>query len=79
MIGILLSELASVSRDPGNPQSTYTVQSLARIAGVLREEFLPYLDRAVTPLLAALSADAEVRVSSSPDSAAAREDLEVGG
>lgn len=51
-----------MSRDPGNPQSTYTLQSLARMAGVLREEFLPYLADAVTPLLAALSMDAEIKV-----------------
>lgn len=74
---MLLSEQATVSRDPGNPQSTYTLQSLARIAGVLREEFLPYLDQAVAPLLAALAIDAEVKVSPSPDSATAKEDLEV--
>lgn len=60
MARALLAEQACVSRDPGNPQSTYTLQSLARIAGVLQDEFLPYLDQAIAPLLAALSTDAEV-------------------
>lgn len=62
VVRVLLSEQASVSRDPGNPQSTYTLQALARIAGVLRDEFLPYLGDAIAPLLAALSTDAEVSI-----------------
>lgn len=79
VIKVLLSEQKTVSRDPGNPQSTYTLQTLARIAGVLREEFLPYLSEAVTPLLAALSTDAEIKVSSASNIASAKEEMEAAG
>lgn len=65
MAKALIAEQASASRDPGNPQSTYSLQSLARIAGVLQDEFLPYLDQAITPLLAVLATDAEVSLTSS--------------
>lgn len=79
VIKVLLSEQKTVSRDPGNPQSTYTLQALARIAGVLREEFLPYLSEAVTPLLAALLTDAEIKVSSASNIAGAKEEMEAAG
>lgn len=69
-----------MSRDPGNPQSTYTLQSLARMAGVLGEEFLPYLEDAVSPLLAALSVDAEIKVSpATSNMPAAKEDMKAAG
>ncbi|CAM9512664.1 unnamed protein product [Laminaria digitata] len=79
VIKVLLSEQKTTSRDPGNPQSTYTLQTLARIAGVMREEFLPYLSEAVTPLLAALSTDAEIKVSSASNIASAKEEMEAAG
>lgn len=82
IIQVLLSEQKAVSRDPCNPQSTYTLQTLARIAGVLGGEFLPYLDQAVTPLLAALSVDAEIRVASSSSSsniATIKREMEAAG
>lgn len=79
VIKLLLSEQKAVSRDPGNPQSTYTLQTLARMAGVLHEEFLPYLSEAVTPLLAALSTDAEFKVSSASNIDSAKEEMEAAG
>lgn len=79
VIKILLAEQKSVSLDPGNPQSTYTLQTLARIAGVLHEEFLPYLSEAVMPLLAALSTDAEIKVSSASNIDSAKEEMEAAG
>eukprot|EP00752_Nemacystus_decipiens_P012203 g10819.t1 len=79
VIQLLLNEQKTVARDPANPQSTYTLQALARMAGVLREEFLPYLSEAVTPLLAALSADAEIKLSNAPDAEAATREFEAAG
>ncbi|CAM9783991.1 unnamed protein product, partial [Hapterophycus canaliculatus] len=79
MIRLLLEEQKTVARDPANPQSTYTLQALARMAGVLGDEFLPYLAEAVKPLLAALSTDAEIKLSSAPDTDLAKEEFEAAG
>lgn len=49
------------------------------MAGVLGAEFLPYLDDAVAPLLAGLSLDAEIKVSTASSAATAREQLEEAG
>lgn len=49
------------------------------MAGVLGEEFLPYLSEAVTPLLAALSTDAEIKLSNAPDADAATREFEAAG
>lgn len=49
------------------------------MAGVLGAEFLPYLDDAVAPLLAGLSLDAEIKVSTASSAATAREELEEAG
>lgn len=49
------------------------------MAGVLGVEFLPYLDDAVAPLLAGLSLDAEIKVSTASSAATAREELEEAG
>lgn len=46
---------------------------------MLREEFLPYLAEAVTPLLSALSTDAEIRLSNAPDAELAKGELEAAG
>lgn len=46
------------------------------MAGVLGEEFLPYLSEAVTPLLAALSTTAEMKLSDAPDADAATLEFE---
>ena len=79
VIKVLILEQKTFSRDPSNPQSTYTLNSLARMAGVLGPEFLPYLDDAVKPLLQGLSLDAEIKVSSASSAATAREQLEEAG
>eukprot|EP00903_Cladosiphon_okamuranus_P012365 g11590.t1 len=79
VIRLLLNEQKTVARDPANPQSTYTLQALARMAGVLGEEFLPYLSEAVTPLLSALSTDAEIKLSNAPDADAATREFEAAG
>ncbi|CBN78372.1 conserved unknown protein [Ectocarpus siliculosus] len=80
VIRLLLNEQKkTVERDPANPQSTYTFQALARMAGVLGEEFLPYLSEAVTPLLAALSTAAEMKLSDAPDADAATLEFEDAG
>ncbi|CAM9740987.1 unnamed protein product, partial [Ectocarpus fasciculatus] len=79
VIRLLLNEQGMVARDPANPQSTYTLQSLARMAGVLGEEFLPYLSEAVKPLLVALSINAEIKHSNAPDAALAKDELEAEG
>ncbi|CBJ30196.1 conserved unknown protein [Ectocarpus siliculosus] len=79
VIRLLLNEQGMVARDPANPQSTYTLQSLARMAGVLVEEFLPYLSEAVKPLLVALSINAEIKHSNAPDAALAKDELEAEG
>ncbi|CAM9864016.1 unnamed protein product [Ectocarpus sp. 8 AP-2014] len=80
VIRLLLNEQKkTVERDPANPQSTYTFQALARMAGVLGEEFLPYLSEAVTPLLAALSTAAEMKLSDAPDAEAATLEFEDAG
>ncbi|CAN0460593.1 unnamed protein product, partial [Discosporangium mesarthrocarpum] len=42
-------------------QASYILQTCARIAGVLGEEFYPYLGQALPPLLAALSADSQMK------------------
>ncbi|CAM9438858.1 unnamed protein product [Ectocarpus sp. 12 AP-2014] len=80
VIRLLLNEQKqTVARDPANPQSTYAFQALARMAGVLGEEFLPYLSEAVTPLLAALSTAAEMKLSDAPDAEAATLEFEDAG
>ncbi|CAN0411049.1 unnamed protein product [Pylaiella littoralis] len=79
VIRLLLKEQKTVAMDPANPQSSYTLQTLARIAGVLGEEFLPYLAEAVSPLLSALSTDAEIKLSNAPDEDLAKEELEAAG
>ncbi|CAN0070070.1 unnamed protein product, partial [Ectocarpus fasciculatus] len=79
VIRFLLNEQKTVARDPANPQSTYTFQALARLAGVLGEEFIPYLSEAVTPLLAALSTEAEITLSDAADADLATLELEDAG
>ncbi|CAN0420278.1 unnamed protein product [Ectocarpus sp. 12 AP-2014] len=80
VIRLLLNEQKqTVARDPANPQSTYTFQALARMAGVLGEEFLPFLSEAVTPLLAALSTAAEMKLSDAPDAEGATLEFEDAG
>lgn len=49
------------------------------MAGVLGEEFLPYLSEAVTPLLAALSTEAEIKLPNTPDADAATLEFEDAG
>ncbi|CAN0567928.1 unnamed protein product, partial [Ectocarpus sp. 12 AP-2014] len=49
------------------------------MAGVLVEEFLPYLSEAVKPLLVALSINAEIKHSNAPEAALAKDELEAEG
>lgn len=79
MLQALLSEQETLAREPDSPQAVHSLQAVERIASVLQGEFLPYLDRAVAPLLAPLVVDAAKIVASDAASVSAKEGLEAAG
>jgi hypothetical protein len=68
---LLLNELASVIRrgglDYSDPLASYICQACVRIAGVLMEEFEPYVSVCVPALLSFLEAEDDVKIANADD------------
>ncbi|CAM9265669.1 unnamed protein product [Chrysoparadoxa australica] len=63
---------------PGDPQTPYVLMACARIAGVLKGEFTPYLGRVMPPLISAVKASHQIKIGDA-ESLTGKEDLAAQG